>query len=395
MAGEEQRGPLTLQVMDTQLCADSVEWCPHQGLQDLLLCGTYQLLESAEQTPQQSAQPQVRVGQLQVYQLHTPENDTASSSLTQLHCIDMPGILDIKWARQSTHAAAAVCGLVNAKGEFQLWQMGEQGVEGDSYGKVAPECLAKEEIGQCIGLSLDWAAPCEGPVSRVVTSDSTGGLTVLEVGSEVTTASQWHAHDFEAWICAFDQWNTDVIYSGSDDCKLKVWDLRVGTTPVSTNSRFTMGVCSIQSSPLREHMVAVGSYDENLRLFDGRQMRSPVSTTALGGGVWRVKWDPFSARYILTASMHNGFHLVDTLQPDREEALTVVSSYTKHASLAYGVDWCRRGPTGAKDPVTVPPAGLDFADEAHATDRCPTEALVASCSFYDHSLQLWHWRERE
>ena len=30
-----------------------------------------------------------------------------------------------------------------------------------------------------------------------------------------------------------------VLSSGSDDCKLKVWDLRIGTTPVTTNSRYT------------------------------------------------------------------------------------------------------------------------------------------------------------
>ena len=49
---------------------------------------------------------------------------------------------------------------------------------------------------------------------RVVTSDSTGSLSVFEVTSDVTMTSQWHAHDFEAWICAFDQWRTDVLYSG-------------------------------------------------------------------------------------------------------------------------------------------------------------------------------------
>ncbi|XP_076458696.1 diphthine methyltransferase-like [Babylonia areolata] len=379
----------TLQEIDTQLYADSVEWCPFEGMQDILLCGTYQLLESEEQTTQ-SGQPQVRVGQLQVYRLHTPENNCPS--LTQSHGIDMPGILDIKWARQPL-SSAAVCGLVNAKGEFQLWKMGEESTDEQTYRNVSPECSAKVEIAECIGLSLDWAAPCEGTVARVVTSDSTGGLTVVEVGPTVATVSQWHAHDFEAWICAFDQWNKDVIYSGSDDCKLKVWDLRIGTTPVSTNSRFTMGVCSIQSSPQREHLIAVGSYDENLRVFDTRQMRHPVTSTALGGGVWRVKWDPFVARYILTASMHNGFHIVDSCKAEGE-SLPVAASYTKHTSLAYGVDWCRLKTTHTVARDTALPR-TDDSDETCLSDRSAAQALVASCSFYDHSLQLWQWRDKE
>ena len=40
-------------------------------------------------------------------------------------------------------------------------------------------------------------------------------------------------------------------------------------------------------------------------------MRSPVAETELGGGVWRIKWDPVDANYILTATMYNGFHVVD------------------------------------------------------------------------------------
>ena len=35
----------TWQVVDTGFYADSVEWCPHSGYHDVLLCGTYQLDE--------------------------------------------------------------------------------------------------------------------------------------------------------------------------------------------------------------------------------------------------------------------------------------------------------------------------------------------------------------
>ena len=35
----------TWQAVDTGFYADSVEWCPHSGYHDVLLCGTYQLDE--------------------------------------------------------------------------------------------------------------------------------------------------------------------------------------------------------------------------------------------------------------------------------------------------------------------------------------------------------------
>lgn len=50
---------------------------------------------------------------------------------------------------------------------------------------------------------------------RVVTSDSTGSLTVLSLAEEnLSAVSQWKAHDFEAWISAFSYWDTQLIYSG-------------------------------------------------------------------------------------------------------------------------------------------------------------------------------------
>lgn len=40
-------------------------------------------------------------------------------------------------------------------------------------------------------------------------------------------------------------------------------------------------------------------------------MKRPLSDTALGGGVFRVKWHPKHAQKVLTATMHNGFHVLD------------------------------------------------------------------------------------
>lgn len=49
-------------------------------------------------------------------------------------------------------------------------------------------------------------------------------------------------------------------------------------------------------------------------------MKQPLSVSSLGGGVWRVKWEPFQANRILTASMHNGFHILDCSLPGKHES---------------------------------------------------------------------------
>ena len=52
------------------------------------------------------------------------------------------------------------------------------------------------------------------------------------------------------------------------------------------------------------------SYDQNLYIFDIRSTNSPLASVNLGGGIWRIKWKYDDPSRILTAAMHNGFHVV-------------------------------------------------------------------------------------
>jgi diphthine methyl ester acylhydrolase len=114
------------------------------------------------------------------------------------------------------------------------------------------------------------------------------------------------------------------------------------------------------------------SYNDTVRLFDTRKPNTPLLTTNVGGGAWRVKWHPFERRKndLLVACMHDGckvlrYNLGDigsemlTVDGDKE----VICRFDEHESMAYGADW----------------------------SYSPTEddSLVASCSFYDHRLCLW------
>lgn len=63
---------------------------------------------------------------------------------------------------------------------------------------------------------------CWSPVFRdsdqslkIVSSDSKGQLHLLQVeDAGLRAAATWQAHRFEAWVAAFNYWQTEIVYSG-------------------------------------------------------------------------------------------------------------------------------------------------------------------------------------
>lgn len=430
----------SLQVFDTELSADSVEWCPVSSDHNILVCGTYQLQKG---TGEEDATPS-RTGRLYLFQFR--REGPMTPPLTELQRMDTAAILDLKWCHVPV-SERPVLGLAAATGHLQLYTLKDA-----QEGSRRLQSLSSVEVGtDRLALSLDWSTGrLDSSDIRVVCSDSAGCISVasLEEGA-LTLQTQWKAHDFEAWICAFSYWDTQLIYTGGDDCKLKGWDLRMGSScPTFTSKRHSMGVCSIHSSPHREHILATGSYDEHVLLWDGRNMRQPLSDSALGGGVWRLKWHPTQEHLLLAACMHNDFHIVHCQQAleSSSESCPIVASYILHNSLAYGADWSRlclddpapcsplpsssaaasasalhepkhpleesagvhlriqyESPTASFDTSLEDDMGRYIPDSiepltaAPPEPPCPdsdapsTSCLIASCSFYDHMLHVWRW----
>ncbi|CAH1274345.1 RBBP4 [Branchiostoma lanceolatum] len=376
-----------LQVLDTEYSADSVEWCPIPGYQDVMVCGTYQLAQQdfESQPPSDTldesgttAVPQTRLGRLLCYHLLTED----AVHLSEFQRTDLPAILDMKWCHSSLNEYPGLA-IADAKGILSVWTLqGRQDSENDDAGRSCRSLTQQCEVQiveEGLVLSLDWSTGRQQSEPAVVTSDSQGQLTLCQVSPTATGAnivSQWKAHDFEAWICAFNYWDPTIVYSGGDDCKLKGWDTRTPCThPTFVSKAHDMGVVSIHSNCHQEHRLATGSYDEHVLLWDTRNMRRAVADVHVGGGVWRLKWHHLNKDLLLAACMHNGFHILDVSKLTDGNP-TVVASYMEHQSLAYGVDWCKQ---------TISSAQMT------ASGATPGKPLLASCSFYDHSLQLWEW----
>ncbi|KAK1944540.1 Diphthine methyltransferase [Phytophthora citrophthora] len=358
----------TLATFDTVETADCVESCPVAGFESSMVAATYQLHKAAAIGEAEDR----RSGTLQHFQLscEDPTNtDDAAISVQKLEeTATSNGIFDIKWNTEAMNGKA-VLGAATAGGSLELYELARDG----ETETLSHSGLTTDADASSMCLSLDWNNRMHSNAQpSICVSHSDGALSVWDITPQgVVQQNKWRAHDLygspiEAWIAAFNCHDPNVLFSGADDAALKGWDLRVGTTtPTFKNVRqYSMGVCSIQFHPHNERLVAVGSYDEQVAVWDHRNLTRPVAVYGAGGGVWRLKWHPAENRQelLLAACMHNGFQVLELA----ETKLLKATSYDRHDSLAYGVDWW------------LHPAALQA--------KAP---VVGSASFYDHAFHVW------
>lgn len=217
------------------------------------------------------------------------------------------------------------------------------------------------------------------------------GLEQAEA-SQLATPSKIVASD----PTAFGSRISNLLVSGSDDASFKIWDMRADPSrgaSMQNTKHYQMGVTSFASpmaSPCRfarsmlPSTLLIGSYDESLSLWDFRQMKKPVASIGLGGGVWRIRWLPTSLlggdlatqrRPLLSvACMHAGFQVVGVGADGAGFSLESLAKYWgphtgsvdgKFPPLAYGVDWI-----------------------GHYSPERP-EHLLAGCTFYDNRVSIW------
>jgi len=383
--------PNTLYEKKAVYCTDVVEFCPYKGYENLYVIGTYEVLESGGNVISEKVNDDQenntytidignpsnkdsndnsikRTGRLLFQRLDAEEEDSKNKiKISKIMNINAPAIFDLKWSYQKIKDTGYL-GMADAVGNVTILKLVNDGTN-FNLEKVANTENPTDEL--CC--SLDWSNRI-GNTTNIVVSRSNGYITLYEFGdNDLKQLDHWKAHTLEAWVAAFDQWNPNVIYTGADDCLFKGYDTRIGTS-MSTfvNKQHDAGVCTVQVNPHNENILATGSYDNYLNIWDKRKMTRPLIHYYTDGGVWKVKWHPKPEKknYIAAACMYNGFHIYDiNLESAGDDAITEICTYDKHQSIAYGIDWC-----------------------LYNNNKCPNQ-IVGTCSFYDHLFHIWEMEQ--
>ena len=198
----------------------------------------------------------------------------ASGEVLKQSSPELAGVLDMKWRHDSTLAVAS------ADGSLTVYDT-HLGDADTPITNVASDTSPEEGLY----LSLDACS------RNIVVSTQNGSILSYSVGDgncrlsdKKTGAHCLFGENVPAWIVAKSRFSTDLICSGGDDMVIRLWDLRcLGAPTAAASKTHTAGVTSAMFSPSCEHLLAVGSYDEHISIWDIRNMRKEVGDIHAGG----------------------------------------------------------------------------------------------------------------
>ena len=283
-------------------------------------------------------------------------------------------VFEVKWSPRGGEADDRAV-VADAAGGVSLIRVADDAREEDGAPTARVEHIVRvaELGGDGLGMvtCVDWAtAAAKRGEDAFAASASDGSFRLLRArdgGVDVVQTFE-RAHDLEMWAVAFDRMRDDVVYTGADDCALKTWDARDATRASATNRKtHGAGVTCVAPSPHDEHIIATGSYDDHVRVWDCRRIATPLSECRVGGGAWRARWHR-SRRALACAAMGGGAVLVDAANG----VLTRAYTYGEHESIVYGADWVRAPASEASD-----------------------EDVLITCSFYDNDVRCWRTQRQQ
>lgn len=108
---------------------------------------------------------------------------------------------------------------------------------------------------------------------RLGSADYEGIVNIYDTGTGKITNS-WTEHEKRCWTIDTSSLDPQRIISGSDDCKVKLWNQKNQKSLLTLDIR--SNVCSARFSPNDSNLIAVGAADHRVFLFDLRKPSTPI-----------------------------------------------------------------------------------------------------------------------
>ena len=193
-------------------------------------------------------------------------------------------------------------------------------------GAFEPDLVLKGHAKE--GYGLAWNPHEEGHLlsgsddAQICYFDITQG-TKASHNVQATTTYKGHTNVVED--VAFSCHHASLFGSVGDDCKLLIWDTRDKRTDKAKHSvdAHSKEINCLAFNPFSEHLLATGSADKTVALWDLRSLKSKLhSFEGHTEEIFQVSWSPFSETILGSASSDRRMHVWDLSKIGEEQATT-------------------------------------------------------------------------
>lgn len=175
--------------------------------------------------------------------------------------------------------------------------------------------------------------------SQIASSDYEGCIDVWDASTGQKT-HRFDEHKRRAWSVDICHQNPNILASGSDDSKVKVWSLSESKSIHTLEQKGN--VCCAKFAPNNSNYLAVGSADHYVNCYDLRFPTLPVKTyRGHKKAVSYVKW--FNDEEIVSASTDSTLKLWDRESTECKRTFTGHQNEKNFVGLSINGDWISCG----------------------------------------------------